>query len=92
MAGQVVTVDIGIIQPGVTVTIQIYTIANDLAEEAEICNTVTLGTLEAIACINIFPDELPPTGGEPVRSWLWLMLAGVVALGAGAVTLKKRMA
>ncbi len=82
--GQVVTVDIGVLDPGQIVTIQIVTIANDLAAEAQSCNIAYAGTVQAKACINLFPAELPPTGGVPARlasPWGGALIGGVL-LGA----------
>ena len=91
--GQEVRVEIGVLQPGEEVIVTITTVANSLAEAGQVCNTASAdwnSTFTATGCVAIFPDALPPTGGEPVAiPWAWLTLA-LIALGAGGYALRRR--
>jgi uncharacterized repeat protein (TIGR01451 family) len=79
-AGQVVTVDVGILAPGESVTITIETVGNLLAQPGEVCNTAAAGNVTAVDCVTLFPDTLPATGGQPIRtvSWIWWVMVGLV--------------
>jgi uncharacterized repeat protein (TIGR01451 family) len=95
--GQVVTVDIGTLAPGQTVTIQIETVGNQSALPGQVCNTARAGAASSSpACITLFPSALPPTGGRPLRPLTPLIaVAAMLGLGSlvgGAYLLKRRMA
>jgi uncharacterized repeat protein (TIGR01451 family) len=101
VSGNTVTVDIGVLQPGEHVTIVIETVGNDQATPGAVCNTATAGPVTATACIDLFPEELPATGGEPVavgaRHALplrWGTVGMILALGVGywVVLMQRRAA
>jgi uncharacterized repeat protein (TIGR01451 family) len=90
VSGNTVAVDIGVLAPGERVTILIETVGNDQAAPGAVCNTATAGPVTATACIDLFPEELPATGGEPVavgaRHALplrWGIVGAILALGVG---------
>jgi uncharacterized repeat protein (TIGR01451 family) len=91
ISGQNVTVDIGTLQPGDSVTLTIETAANDQALPGEVCNTATAGTLSDTACITLFPEFLPLTGGGPPphpMTWIIPVMLG----GALVVVIWRRRA
>jgi uncharacterized repeat protein (TIGR01451 family) len=91
-SGQVVTVNIGQLNPGETAVVQVETIANELAVPGEVCNVAALTftrdtgggpvtserTMED--CITMYPGLLPGTGFRP-PAWAW-WTGGVAMLGA----------
>jgi uncharacterized repeat protein (TIGR01451 family) len=89
ITGQVVTVDIGILAPGESATITIETIGNHLAQPGELCNTATAGNVSATACVTLFPDNLPATGGHPLH-WKWWIVAAIVLPTIGGTWLLRR--
>ncbi len=76
--GQVVTVDVGLLNPGETAVVTIQTLANDLAQPPELCNEMSVEFLSqttgsptsrmARGCVEFFPARLPDTGGLPIAS------------------------
>ncbi len=93
ISGQVVTVNIGTLDPGETVTIEIETVANADASAGEVCNVAYTGVeASGEACITLFPGELPPTGGGSLAWLAWLGVASVGGLifGLGGWVLKRR--
>jgi uncharacterized repeat protein (TIGR01451 family)/CSLREA domain-containing protein len=89
--GQEVRVEIGVVQPGEVITITIETVVNGLGAEPAICNTASADwnfTITATDCVNVYPDQLPPTGGQPVRrvhvEWMALASLGIAALTVAA--------
>lgn len=84
--GNIVTVTIGTLDPGVTVTIRIRTVVSDRANPpVTITNMAFSGNSSASADLDILPGTLPPTGGRPVGLPLavWLLLGAALALAAG---------
>jgi uncharacterized repeat protein (TIGR01451 family) len=97
VSGNTVTVDIGVLAPGEHVTIVIETVGNDLAAPGAVCNTATAGPVAATACVDLFPEALPATGGEPVAEarhalpLRWGIVGVILALGAGRwVVIRRR--
>lgn len=83
VSGQVVTVTVPSLNPGQTFDVTITTIANELAEAGEACNTVTSGGASDEACITMYPGMLPETGDQPVGI-VWWGIGGAALVGAGA--------
>lgn len=50
-----------------------------------VCVLGMVADLSANACVTLFPDTLPDTGGEPVGSlrWLYVVVAAIVTVAAG---------
>jgi LPXTG-motif cell wall-anchored protein len=48
---------------------------------ADVVN-ITCTTIGAGAAVDGFPEQMPSTGGQPVRGWLWLSLGVIVGLTA----------
>jgi uncharacterized repeat protein (TIGR01451 family) len=91
VSGQHVSVDVGVLQPGDSVTLTIQTVANDQATPGEVCNTATAGTLTDTACITLFPEFLPLTGGgPPPQPMAWVIIPVAVALGGAFIVLMRR--
>ncbi len=91
VSGQHVSVDVGVLQPGDSVTLTIQTVANDQATPGEVCNTATAGTLTDTACITLFPEFLPLTGGgPPPQPMAWVIIPVAVALGGALIVLMRR--
>ncbi|HEC21713.1 MAG TPA: DUF11 domain-containing protein [Chloroflexi bacterium] len=86
--GQTVSISIGSLQPGDRVTISIETVASESAAAGEICNTATAGDASATACISLFPELLPLTGGPSPAEVSRRQLGQIVgiALLAAAIT------
>jgi uncharacterized repeat protein (TIGR01451 family) len=82
--GNTITIDIGVMQPGETVIVQILTVANELATPGDVCNTAFVGMLSAEACITMYPGVLPETGGGPLSAVWWAV--GGLAGGGAAVS------
>lgn len=80
--GQVVSVDVGVLQPGETVTITIEGIVNAKAQPPTVGNVAYIGSISDGVDANVYPDELPPTGGRPVEMVTLPVLALIVGLGA----------
>mgnify|MGYP001501725791 CR=1 FL=1 len=83
--GQSVSVNIGTLQPGQQVVIQINTLGGPIEQAGEVCNTASVGSVRARACVDLLPELLPLTGGRPV--WMteavrWLMLASAALVSA----------
>ncbi len=84
--GQEILVYVGVVAPGETITITIETIANERAKLGEVCNTASAdlnNTLTSTACVILFPQELPLTGGSRQHdhlAWRWWGLPGMIAL------------
>ena len=92
-SGNLVTVQIGVLQPGERVRIVIETTANATAPAGQVTNTAYAGRVSDDASVQIFPPGLPPTGGRPVKGAGWAgpaVAVGLIALGAGGYALARR--
>ncbi|MBN1430576.1 MAG: DUF11 domain-containing protein, partial [Anaerolineae bacterium] len=91
--GNLVTVQIGVLQPGEQVTIVIKTVVKDAAPAGVVTNTAYAGNVSAEASIILFPKDLPATGGRPVNRLRYAVLIAATSLGVigmGSYKLSRR--
>jgi hypothetical protein len=96
--GQYYLVEVGTVYANETVTVSITSLLQGgaglaLPEDVvaaqsagqQICLTGHItDPLSDTACVTLFPDTLPPTGGRPVKQippWVWVVAAGVLITG-----------
>jgi len=86
--GQLIQVDVGVLQPGDTITVNVATVANARAVAGQVCNTARSGTASATGCITLFPREIPPLGGgapppsaRPIELGVAVLVAALAVLG-----------
>ncbi|HEC24234.1 MAG TPA: DUF11 domain-containing protein, partial [Chloroflexi bacterium] len=96
-AGQVVTADIGPLNPGETATITVESVTNNTALPGEVCNAASVqatmdsgagpvtSTANMEGCITLYPLTLPQTGGSPVQSHRWQRALAALLLVGGAL-------
>jgi len=91
---QLVTVNVGPLDPGEVVTIQIHTTVNELAVPGtSYTNVAFLNGTRATATVAIFPGELPATGVRPLLlRWPVLLAAGAALIAALGVLVWRRRA
>lgn len=92
-SGNLVTVQIGVLQPGERVRIVIETVASTEAPAGRVTNVAYAGRVSDDAAVQIYPPGLPPTGGRPLRGAGWSGLAvaaGLIVLGMGSYLLVRR--
>lgn len=82
--GSAVRVTVGALLPGESAAVTIETAVSPQAAAGELCNTARAGSVEAVACVEVFPAELPATGGAGARfSWQTALLVAAGALSGG---------
>lgn len=93
-SGQTITVNVGTLAVGQSVTITIVTTAVTSPTNGTICNTAQSGGSFAQTCMQVFPSNLPPTGGaSPMAVWLrngLLALIAVVSIATTSLWVLKR--
>lgn len=90
-SGNQVTVQVPPIAPGSSIQVTIVTEANSTAQPGQACNIAAAGAVTTQGCVDILPNNLPPTGGRPVSpTWAFLMAGVVAGIGLGALMLGLR--
>jgi uncharacterized repeat protein (TIGR01451 family) len=76
--GQIVTANLGVLQPGEQAIITIDTRSNAMAQPGSICNTASAGAVYVEGCVTLVPSR-SQTAGRPVQT----ILGGLAVISLG---------